>query len=259
MRKSVVISTLLGIGLLALSGAVIAKNIAVSKQRKAASSKVSAYPGYAGENMVYDVRMGKLYLGKAAFNYLDDVESGGVRLNYMSFETKVVNFDDLEQIYSDPENFLPVKIIRDINGWGIKENITEDYDQQNFSLNIKKIKGGSTEKTAIKKATVIHNAVLLPFHVRRVPDLKIGWTMDAHLPTQEFRISLVSIDRIKVPAGDFEAYHFISDPAKFEIWITTDSKRLPVKIKGAGALGYTLLMRNYSVKKPSQGTSIVEK
>jgi hypothetical protein len=47
---------------------------------------------------------------------------------------------------------------------------------------------------------------------------------------------------VAVPAGKFRAYHFTSAPHKFEIWITADELRLPVKIEGAGGYPYTLMM-----------------
>ena len=68
----------------------------------------------------------------------------------------------------------------------------------------------------------------------------------AQLPTQQFLIRLVSVDRIKVPSGEFKCYHFESFPKKFEIWISADNRRIPVKIKGLGALGYTMVMQDYS-------------
>ena len=56
------------------------------------------------------------------------------------------------------------------------------------------------------------------------------------------------MEEIGIPAGKFKVYHFTSNPNKFEIWITQDPLRLPVKIKGAGGLGYTLVMESYKNK-----------
>jgi hypothetical protein len=52
-----------------------------------------------------------------------------------------------------------------------------------------------------------------------------------------------------VPAGKFKAYHFTSTPKKFEIWISKDDYRIPVKIKGLGGYNYTMLMKNHYCKE----------
>lgn len=200
---------------------------------------------YAGEKIIYDVKLGKVNLGRAEFNYLENSEFNGKEVSLMTFETKVTNFKDLEKIYSDLDSFLPLKVVRNIKSWSGEENIREDYDQVNFTLTINKLKAGKEEKIEIKKDGAIHNAILLPFYLRRMPGLGIGWSFIAELPTQEFKIELVSVENIKLVSGMFETYHFESVPRKFEFWVTTDKRRIPVKIKGAGILGYMLVMRSY--------------
>jgi hypothetical protein len=90
---------------------------------------------------------------------------------------------------------------------------------------------------------------MLPFYVRNIAHLVPGWSMHAQLPTQAFTITLAGVEYVSVPAGKFKCYRFASEPKRFEIWITTDELRIPVKIKGAAGLGYSLSMRVYSDKK----------
>jgi 2-keto-4-pentenoate hydratase/2-oxohepta-3-ene-1,7-dioic acid hydratase in catechol pathway len=65
----------------------------------------------------------------------------------------------------------------------------------------------------------------------------------ATLPNRQLEINLVSIDNLKLPAGNFRAYHFESALKEVAIWISTDERRIPLKIEGAGVFGYTLLMK----------------
>jgi hypothetical protein len=162
------------------------------------------------------------------------------------FKTKVLFFEDTEKIYSDPETLLPLMIERNISKlWG-KEYITEEYDQKRFTVITKTFKGKKLIKEQIAKAKgPIHNAVTLPFCLRRFPDLKIGWNFIARVP-DEFKLELVSVDQITVPAGKFQAYHFKSIPNKFEIWINKGDPRVPLKIQGKGIFDYALLMKKYS-------------
>lgn len=200
-----------------------------------------------GEKITYNVRLGAVSLGKTVFHHLKDLEFKGRPANFITFETKLARFYDLEKIYSDAESFLPLQIERQIKNLFSQENIIENYDQQNFIITITKVKGKKKEQFNIKKEGPIYNAILLPYHVRRIPKLDIGWTLAVQLPTQKFLIKLVSIEDIQVPAGKFRSYRFESSPKKFEIWISADNRRIPVKIKGTGPMGYTMVMQEYSL------------
>jgi hypothetical protein len=199
-----------------------------------------------GEKITYGVRLGKIYLGKAVFHHVQRLQLQGQAANLITFDTHLVNFQDSEIIYSNPTNSLPIKIERRINHWPFHEKITENYDQSKFILTITKVKGRDRKQFIIRKNRPIHNAILLPFYVRLIPKPDIGLTLTAQLPTQQFVIRLVSIEKVRVPAGEFKCYHFESFPKKFEIWISQDPRRIPVKIKGLGAFSYILVMQDYS-------------
>lgn len=200
-----------------------------------------------GEKITYHVQLGKLNLGKAVFEHLPDTELRGRKVNLMTFETRLARFTDLERIYSDPESFLPLRVERYISTWPFPEKITEDYDQEKFILVIKKLKNNKQEETVIKKDSVINNAILLPYYVRDIAKLEVGYNLMAGLPAQEFIIELVAMEKLEVPAGKFMTYRFESRPKKFEIWITADERRIPAKINGTSGLGYTLVMQEYSL------------
>src|SRR3990167_3384869 len=196
-----------------------------------------------GERIVYNVKLGKVSLGKAVFNHLPRTELDGKQVSFMNFQTKLARFNDLEKIYSDPDTCLPLKVERSISNWPFSEKISEYYDQKKFILTI--IKDGKTSQTVIKKDAPIHNAVMLPFYVRGIATLEPGWTMSINLPNQKFQIKLAGTENISLSGKTFYAYRFESEPKRFEIWISTDEQRIPLKIKGTGSLGYTLIMKEY--------------
>lgn len=197
-----------------------------------------------GERIVYDVRLAKVSMGRATFSHLPRTELNGRQVSFMNFQTKLARFNDLEKIYSDPETYLPLKVERSISNWPFSEKISEFYDQEKFTLTI--AKDGRAGETVIKKDAPIHNAVMLPFYVRGIAKLSPGWEMSINLPNQKFRIKLIATENISVSGKSFSAYRFESDPRRFEIWISADELRIPLKIKGAGGLGYTLIMKEYS-------------
>lgn len=206
----------------------------------------SIQPNYVGEKIIYDVKLGKLSLGKARFNNLANVQLNGRLLNVMTVETKLTRFTDMEKIYSDPQTLLPIRVERDILNWLTRERITEDYDQDNFTVTIIKNNGAKQKKLVIRKDSHIHNSVLLPYYVRRMPSLDLGKIIIANLPTRRLEIKLVSIENIKVPAGTFKAFHFKSTPKQIEIWISADERRIPLKIQGTGLFGYSMVMSEYA-------------
>lgn len=223
INKVLIISA---IGLMILAGCNLSKE------------KTGAHD-YVGEKIVYHVSP----FGKAEYNDLGVVDLKGVKVNLITFKTKVFLFEDTEKIYSDPESSLLYKVERSIYGLSGKEYITEEYDQKKFTVVIRKFKADKqVSEQTIKANGPIHNAILLPFYMSRRPDLEIGWHFTARVPA-EFKLELVSIDEITVPAGKFQAYHFKSIPDKFEIWINKDTPRVPLKIKGKS---YSLLMKKYS-------------
>lgn len=226
----------------ALVSAIIQKGQLASKPKEEPKR-----PERIGEKISYDVKLGKITLGKAKYTHLPNVELDGKQASHMTFETRLARFTDLEKIYSDPDTLLPIKIERAISAWPVSEKITERYDQKNFTLTITKHKSARERQLLVKKDSPIHNAVMLPFYLRCMDAIDAGWSMDVNLPNQKFEIKLVSIEEVIVPAGSFKAYHFKSSPEQFEVWVSADERKIPVKIKGNGALGYALLMREYSI------------
>ena len=199
---------------------------------------------YTGENVLYLISP----LGESEYNDLGVVDLKGSKVNLVTFRTKVLFFEDTEKIYSDPDNLLPLKVERNISKLWIKEYITEEYDQKKFTVTLRKFKGDKIIFEQVTKASgPINNAVTLPFNMRRTEDLKIGWQLTVQIPTDKFKVELVSIDEIIIPAGKFQAYHFKSIPDKGELWINKNSPRVTLKIKGKGLFNYVLAMKKYSL------------
>lgn len=200
------------------------------------------------EKITYDIKMGKVNLGKAVFHHVESAEIDGRLLNKMIFETDLVRFKDTEVIYSDPQTLLPVRIHRDIVNWFNREKITEDYDQENFTVTITKHGGARQNKLVIKKDSSIHNAILLPHYVRRINKLDLGYIFFVNLPNRKLQMKLVSVEDIKTPGGTFKSYHFESLPKQIEIWISADERRIPVKLQGIGAFRYLMVLKEYAFK-----------
>ena len=203
-------------------------------------------PDYSGEKIVYDVKMGALKIGTSTFFHQELTKIGGIDAYLVVFTTKVAQINDTEKIWADTKEFLPLRVERDVRMWPKHENIIESYDQALHTLDIAKQAGSKHDTQRITRQGPIHNAILLPYQVRRIEPLDPGWSMKVTLPTQEFKITLVSIEEVEVPAGKFKAFYFESSPKRFEIWISADDRRIPIKIRGSNGLNYMMAMRSYS-------------
>lgn len=197
---------------------------------------------YTGERIVYIIRpLG----GRAVYTDMGLVEFESRKLRLVTFTTDTLGFHDSEKIYSDPKTMLPFMIERHVAWLFGKEHIIEDYDQSNFTVTIKKFKGNRKISEEILKSNgPISSAVLLPLYPRSIPGLGIGWSFIFRLP-EEFEVRLVSVDEIRIAGSKFSAYHFISSPDKFEIWINKDNPLQPLKIKGKGTFNYSLSLKEY--------------
>jgi hypothetical protein len=200
---------------------------------------------YTGEDILYLISP----LGESEYNDLGMVDLNGSKVNLVTCRTKILFFEDTEKIYSDPDSLLPIKVERDISKLWIKEYITEEYDQKKFTVTLRKFNGDKIIYEQITKADgPINNALTLPFNMRNIEGLKIGWQLTVRIPNEKFKVELVSIDEITIPAGKFQAYHFKSIPDKGELWINKNSPRVTLKIKGRGLFDYVLAMKKYSLQ-----------
>lgn len=188
-------------------------------------------------------------VGTSVYRDMGLLELRGKPARKVIFSTEVGGFKDTETIYSDPVTWYPFRVERDITMWLHEEDIVEEYNiPANKGAITKFQKGKKIEQYFLEaKGGPIHSAILLPFSLRKENNLKVGWSCNIRLP-DEYKVTLSSIEDITVPAGKFRAYHFTSVPSKFEIWITTDSLRLPVKIKGVGGIPYALVMQKRIVE-----------
>jgi hypothetical protein len=200
---------------------------------------------YAGEKIIYAISP----IGRAEYYDEGIVELNSKKVRLITFRTRLIGFDDLEKIYSEPKTLLPLRVERFVSILFGKEYLVEEYAPEKNSLVITKfIQNKKVKEYVFKSDRPIRNAITLPFYLRSIPDFEIGWTFVACFPNQ-FTVTLTSIDDLKVPAGRFKAYHFISSPEKFEIWISKDQYRLPIKIKGLGGYSYTMVMVKHFLKE----------
>jgi len=198
---------------------------------------------FQGEKIIYAISP----VGKSEYNDLGLVDYRGKKCWLVTFHTRLTGFNDLEKIYADPQTGLPLTVERYIR-WPLSEEfLIEEYSPQTNSLIIRQfLKNKLANEYKYKSDGPYHNAILLPFYLRQLDNINIGWSMVVRLP-DVFTVTLDKIEDIKVNGNKITAYHFTSTPHKFEIWVSKDQYRLPVIIKGMA--GYSMLMQSHSEGK----------
>ena len=206
--------------------------------------KIFALPFEEGEQLTYEVSFKQVKLGKSIMTFRGEEDINGEPAYRISFFTKIPSLKDTEELYAAKDTFLPIEVHRKVKkGIGFSDNIIEKYDQENFRVDITSKSRLRTKEFSIEKDSPIHNAILLVYYCRAMESFNKNEPIRINLPTAEFDVLYKGIEAVDTPIGEFQAHSFTSDPPKFKLWLSTDERRIPLKIKNPGTLGYTLVIK----------------
>lgn len=202
-------------------------------------------PFSKGESFTYDVMYKKVRLGKSILTFHGEKDMGDKKVYHISFYTIIPSFKDAEDLYADKKTFLPVEIHRSIKKKvGFDDRIVERYDQHNFRVDISQKSKLRSRKFSVQKESPIHNAILLTYYYRMQKVFYENDGLTVNLPLIDFKIIYRGIETIDTPLGEYQAYVFTSEPPRFKLWLSTDEKRIPLKIENPGTLGYSLVIKS---------------
>lgn len=199
-----------------------------------------------GEMITYDIKSLGVRAGQATLSYQGLKDLGGKKSVLIVFTARAANFYDEEKIYADSQTLYPVRVERDLNIWGKKEKITEEYNQAKGIITITKIVNNKTTTQTIEKAGPIDNIYCFIYRYRKTGQFKIGDSFLIQLPTRNITIDLVKTTKMKAAGKVFETYYMQSDPAKYRVWFDKSEKKIPLRINGAVGINDTaMIMTEY--------------
>lgn len=208
-----------------------------------------ALPFYKNETIKYAVKLNGITIGKAVLNYKGITKLGGRDAHLIIFSTDTLNFKDTETMYADIDSFLPLKIERDINNWGRKIFIIEEYDQNNNSVKITRLdknRKSNSKPKEIKQDAKIQNVILSTYLYRKNGDFSIGREFSVTLPLYKALMRITKEVSVRVPHGSFMAYLLESFPKGHQIWFESSKKAIPVRILGPSIAGkVNMVMTEY--------------
>ncbi|MBM3248739.1 MAG: DUF3108 domain-containing protein [Candidatus Omnitrophica bacterium] len=207
------------------------------------------FPFKDGEALVFRIDMGFFPVGKARLTFEGKTKLKGQEVYLIKFSTNTANFKDTETIYAELDTFLPLRVERNINLWGVASKIVEEYDQKEKYVKITKTELGKTSEQTIKSDSEIHNVICMIYHYRLAGNIELGKKVAINLPLKKITIEAKEIRKVKLPKGKFEAFILESVPAGYDLWFDIGPKKMPLKITGAITFGNAALVLsdfNYS-------------
>lgn len=190
-------------------------------------------PFSTGEKITYSIKKFGIKTGTATLEFNGLTQFKGHDVLLITFTARGLKFYDQEQIYMSPENWYPLFVKRDLNIWGKKEKIIEEYDPKNGEVKITILRGKKTIERIIEKKGVLDNIYCFIYRYRRDQNPQIGDSFSVDLPTKNLTINLVKKMRLKAARKVYEAFYMKSTPSKYEIWFDTSEKMIPLRINGA--------------------------
>lgn len=200
------------------------------------------FPFDEGEELIYDVYFKRLRIGKSVLTFHGEENIDAKDVYHITFYTDLGTYEDIEDIYAYKETFLPLRISRTIKRIGaFPVYIEEEYDQDAFTVKIKKKRYFLSHESTIKKKGPIHNALLLTYLYRIRPVME---RFSVILPMAEFDVIFKGKDIITTRLGRYPAYLFAGNPSNFTFWLSTDKKRFPLKMENHTVMGYTFVLNS---------------
>jgi len=203
-------------------------------------------PFSRGETVIYDIRKFKLPFGEASLVFDGPAEVGGEQALSITFTAKGFNFLDEERIYLDPKTFHPLVIRRNLNIFGVKEQITEFYDSQRGKVRIVKTAKGKTSEEIIENGKRFDNIYGFIYRYRQMGRFQKGEEFRLHLPTRDVHFKLIGKKELKTAGRTFDAHVMKSTPKKYKVLFDSGFRKIPLMINGALGVGSaSMVMKEY--------------
>src|SRR3990167_3482677 len=127
-----------------------------------------------GEKILFSIKKMGLKVGEASLAFHGLTKLGEKEIFLIVFKATAMNFFDEEKIFVDPQTFYPIKVQRELNIWGKKEKITEEYFPEKGIVKITKNANGKTSEQTIKKRGTLDNIYSFIYRYRTQGQFRIG-------------------------------------------------------------------------------------
>jgi len=189
-----------------------------------------------GEKIHYKIVQLGLSTGEASLTYLGSRMYHKQKTVLIIFQAKGFKFFDEERIFVDPKTMFPLFVERNLNIFGNRERITEEYSKDHV-----KITKGKNQQV-IEKDGDIDNIYAFIYRYRQMGQFHINDSFVLHLPTKDVPIKLIRKDTLDVALKRYKVFYMESNPANYRIWFDTSEKKIPLRISGAIKMAHTVMV-----------------
>ncbi len=198
------------------------------------------------ETIHYSITQMGLKAGEADLAWVGPVAYKGKDTLLVTFKADGFNFLDEEKIYLDPVSYKPLFVERNLNVFGKKEKISEEYATAQGEIRVTKTIGAKVTTQVLKKSGAIDNIYAFIYRYRHNGSFQVGDILDVNLPTKDLKIELVKRVALQVGAQEHDSFYMESKPSKYKIWFDSSDKKLPLRISGAmGVANTAMVMTDY--------------
>lgn len=203
-------------------------------------------PFKKGEVITFAIKKLGVKAGNATLTFEGATQIKGQPTYLIIFKAEGFNFYDEEKIYVHPETFAPVMVLRDLNIFGSKEKITEEYLSQEGKIVITKTTGENTTREEIKKQGQIDNIYGVIYRYRAFGKFTVNDKVDLRLPTRDVTLKIEKSLNMKAAGQLYNAFYMASVPSKYQVWFDAGAQKIPLRITGAvGMANTTMFMKSY--------------
>lgn len=233
------------------SSAIKERFFPVPPEQEHAVPQDAGTPFSPGETVTYVIKKLKMTVGEAKLVFHGPASLKGEEVLLVTFTAKAMNFLDEEKIYLHPETFYPVRIERNLNIFGKKEKIAEEYLPQESMVKITKTAGGKTSEQIIRKEGVLDNIYCFIYRYRLNGNFRSGEKFMINLPTKSVEVRIEKKATLKAGGKKFESYLMNSEKGQYRIWFDASPRKIPLRIDGAIKFGNAaMVMKEYSYDIP---------
>ncbi len=199
-------------------------------------------PFKKGETIRFSIKQMAVKAGEATLEFKGETYREGKKYTLIVFTAKGFNFYDEERIFVDGNTFLPQVVLRDLNIFGGREQIMEEYDQVSGTIKVTKLQEGHEPASVVlEKKAPIDNIYGFIYRYRMQEKLVRDEKFDVHLPTLDVKIAGVKDVEFNAAGKMYKAVLLASVPSKYSIWMDKSEKRLPLRIGGAIGIANTVM------------------
>lgn len=180
-----------------------------------------------GERIEYKITKVGIKAGEASLTFAGPRIYRGKKIILIVFQAKAFNFLDEERIFVNPKDYFPLFVERNLNIFGKKEKILEEYSPGHIKITKGK------EKQVIDKGGTVDNIYAFIYRYRQQGSFKIGEVLNIPLPTKDVKVKVVKQETISAARQKYESFYLESEDGSYKIWFDASTKKIPLRINGA--------------------------